>query len=150
MFQKQVNVQVHACCAFIVVEIIQRAFFPCGKPLWPCIQVKVIEMSMSIYAMHKSTVLPSLNAIFRLNIVRDLTIIVQFKTWVLDAVVTFREGQGHRTGKDHVDLQSVYLRSKNSMGITWTVSEIIEHLLCSWLTSVWPWMKVKKMMYHIW
>ena len=29
------------------------------------------------------------------------------------------------------------------MGITWTVSEIIEHLFFSWLRSMWPGMKVK-------
>ena len=29
------------------------------------------------------------------------------------------------------------------MGIAWTASEIIEHLLFSWLRYVWPWMKVK-------
>ena len=31
----------------------------------------------------------------------------------------------------------------NFMGIAWTVSEIMEYLLFSWLKSVWLWMKVK-------
>ena len=35
------------------------------------------------------------------------------------------------------------------MGIAWTVSEMIEHLLFSWLRSVWPRMKVN-MYSHVW
>ena len=39
--------------------------FPPAKPLWPCIMVKVIDTTMSIYTMHS------------LNTVRDMAIIVQ-------------------------------------------------------------------------
>ena len=45
------------------VKIIQRLFFAFADPRWPCIKVKVIEMSMSTYAMHRSTVMLSLNGI---------------------------------------------------------------------------------------
>ena len=36
------------------------------------------------------------------------------------------------------------------MGIAWTVSEIIEHWLFSWLRSVWPWMKGKVNIINTW
>ena len=49
--------------AFLVVEIIQPWMFAFAGPLWPCIKVKVIEPSMSRYAMHKSTVMPRLGEI---------------------------------------------------------------------------------------
>ena len=49
--------------AYLVVEIIQRWIFAFADPLRTYIQVKVIETSISIYAMHTSTVVPSLNAI---------------------------------------------------------------------------------------
>ena len=49
-------------------------FFAFADPLWPCIKVRVIKTNMSIYAMHKSTVMPSLNAI-----VREIAIIFQVK-----------------------------------------------------------------------
>ena len=39
--------------ACLVVEIIQCWFFSFVNSLWPCIKVKVIKMSMSIYPMHK-------------------------------------------------------------------------------------------------
>ena len=42
-------------------------FLAFPDPLWPCIKVKVINMSLSIYmylyVVHKSTVMPSFNAI---------------------------------------------------------------------------------------
>ena len=39
--------------ACLVVEIIQRWFFAFAHPLWPCIKVTVIKMSVSTYyAMH--------------------------------------------------------------------------------------------------
>ena len=36
------------------------------------------------------------------------------------------------------------------MGIAWTVVEIIEHFVFSWLRSVWPWMKVKVNIIDTW
>ena len=33
------------------------------KPLWPCIKAKVMDTSMSMYAMKQSTVMPNLNVI---------------------------------------------------------------------------------------
>ena len=36
------------------------------------------------------------------------------------------------------------------MGFAWTVSEIIKHLLFSWLRSVSPWMKVKVNIINTW
>ena len=36
------------------------------------------------------------------------------------------------------------------MGIVWTVYEIIEHLIVSRLSSVWPWMKVKVNIINAW
>ena len=39
-----------------------RTFFS-AKPLRPCIKVKVINISMSVYAILKSTIMPRLNAI---------------------------------------------------------------------------------------
>ena len=61
----QVLLIIAASLIFIacLVEIIQSWFFFSAKPLWRCINVKVIETTMSIYPMHKSTVMPSLNAI---------------------------------------------------------------------------------------
>ena len=41
-----------------------------------------------------------------LNIVRDITITVQVKMYVLNAVVTLGEGQSHWTGNGHIDLSS--------------------------------------------
>ena len=45
----------------LVVEIIKHWILAFADPLWPC--VKVIETSMSKYAMDKSTIMPSLNAV---------------------------------------------------------------------------------------
>ena len=36
------------------------------------------------------------------------------------------------------------------MGIAWTVSEIIEHLLFSWLRPLWPWIQVKVNIINTW
>ena len=47
----------------LVVEIIQNWRFAFADPLWLCIKVKVIESCMSIYAMYRPTVVPSLNVI---------------------------------------------------------------------------------------
>ena len=49
--------------AYLVVQIIQHWIFAFADPLWPCIKNKIIKTSMSRYAMHKSTAMPSLNAI---------------------------------------------------------------------------------------
>ena len=49
--------------ACLVVKIILHWIFAFADPQWPCIKVKVIKTSMSIYAIHKSTVMPSLDAI---------------------------------------------------------------------------------------
>ena len=63
-FQTEVELIVTICIACLVVEIIQSWILSSAEPLWTCIKVKVIEMTMSIiYPMHKSTVMPSLNAI---------------------------------------------------------------------------------------
>ena len=49
--------------ACLVVENIQSWFVSSAKPLWPRTKVKVTDTSMSMYAMHKSTVMPNVNAI---------------------------------------------------------------------------------------
>ena len=36
------------------------------------------------------------------------------------------------------------------MGIAWIISEIMKHLLFSWLRSVWPWMQVKVNIINTW
>ena len=43
------------CIACLVNEIIQSWIYSSSKPLWPCIKVNVIETTMSIYPMQKST-----------------------------------------------------------------------------------------------
>ena len=37
----------------------------------------------------------------------------------------------------------------NLMGIAWTVSEIIEHLLFSWFRAVWPWIRSGKSNWNV-
>ena len=53
--------------ACLVVEIIPHWIFAFADPVWPCIKVKVKvkvnETIRSVYAMYRSTVLPSLSAI---------------------------------------------------------------------------------------
>ena len=49
--------------ACLVAESMQHWFLSFADPLWPCITVKVIKMRMSIYEVHKSAVMPSLNVI---------------------------------------------------------------------------------------
>ena len=46
--------------ACLVVEIIQHWIVVFADPLWP--YIKVIETSVSRYALHKSTIMPSLDA----------------------------------------------------------------------------------------
>ena len=66
-FQSQGQIKIaYRCNKFngcLVVEIIQRWNLSSAKPLWPCIKVKVINKSMSMYSMHKSTGVPRFNAI---------------------------------------------------------------------------------------
>ena len=49
-----------------VVDIIQHWMFAFADPPWPCIKVMVIKTSMSIYAMHRSTIMPSLHVIAKI------------------------------------------------------------------------------------
>ena len=46
----------------VVDEIIQLWIFVCADPLWPYTKDKIIQTSMNRDAMHKSTVMPSLDA----------------------------------------------------------------------------------------
>ena len=50
-------------------------FSSADRPLWPCIKVKIIETSTSIYDMHKSTVMHGLSAMAEIIIVRDITML---------------------------------------------------------------------------
>ena len=43
--------------AGLIVEIIQHWIFAFADPLWPCSKVTVIETSMIIYAIYRSTVM---------------------------------------------------------------------------------------------
>ena len=54
--------------------------FSFADPLWPSIEVKVIETSMSIYAMHKPTVVPSVNVIAK--IMSERWLLITCKTFV--------------------------------------------------------------------
>ena len=47
----------------LVAESMQRWWFAFSDPLWACIMVKVIEGSMIIQGIYKSTIMPSLNGI---------------------------------------------------------------------------------------
>ena len=47
---------------YLGAESMQRWFSAIAGPLWPGIKVKFIETSMSIQGIHKSTVMPILNA----------------------------------------------------------------------------------------
>ena len=63
----------------LVVEIIQRWNISFAKPLWPCIKIKVIEMSVQ-YAVHKSEVFRHAKfECHNLDIVRGITIKLQVK-----------------------------------------------------------------------
>ena len=53
----------NAYCLLSCRDNSKLIFFPSVKPLWPCIEIKVIDTNMNRYAMHKSTSMPSLNAI---------------------------------------------------------------------------------------
>ena len=60
--------------AFLVVEIIQRWIWSFATPLWPCINVNVIEMSI---ICHASVYRHAKIECCSLNIVRDITIKLQ-------------------------------------------------------------------------
>ena len=84
--------------ACLVADSMQRWFvFAFADPLWPCVKVRVIKTSMSIYGIDKSTLMPSLNVIAEL-----FCDILQVTFW--DVHVALNEGQGHRTGNGHIDL----------------------------------------------
>ena len=106
-----------------VVEIIQHWIFAFADPLWP--SVKVIETSMSRCAM------PNLNT------VRDKAIRVQVthvSSLRRSCDLEWRARSSDWTNIIWTLLQAIF--TANLMGIAWTVSEIIEHLLLSWLRSV--------------
>ena len=107
-----------------------KLIFSNVKPLWPWIKVKVIEMSMSIYVMHKSTFMPSWNVIA--EILSDILLLnyklkyVKFETqlwpWVKVKVIGLAR---------IIQTISRTMFAANLMGVAWKVSEIIEHLVFS-------------------
>ena len=52
-------------------------------------------------------------------------------------------GDAHVTIIQDEDYWKYWIEIELITGIAWTVSEIIEHFLFSWLIPAWPWMKVK-------
>ena len=120
------------------VEIIQRWIVSSADRRLPCTKVKIIETSMSIYAMYKSTIMPRLNAIA--EILSDIFLVwvktlVKFETqlwpWLEVKVIGLT--------KYFIDLSSDYLHGRfdghclKSFRNTRTFS----------IRYVWPWMKVK-------
>ena len=66
----------------------------------------------------------------------------QLWSWIKIKVIGLRN--------DYIDLCWTIIFTAHLLGIAWRVSKIIEHLLFSWLRSVWPWMKVKVDVINTW
>ena len=69
---------------------------------------------------------------------------------VWDALMTLNESQGQRTD-NIIYVCSWTILAANRMGIAWILSEIIKRLFFNdYITSVWPWIKVKVNIINTW
>ena len=101
-------------------------------------------MSMSIYAMHNNVYRHGKFECYSLKYCPRY----YYSSTSKNCVVKFETLFYHdSTSSDwEKNIQTIYIWTIFTaflMGISWTVSKIIEHLLFSWLRSVWLWMKVK-------
>ena len=88
-------------------------FLAFADQLWPCIKVKHIETSMSVYAMHKSRIMPKIEC-HSLNIVWDITIQQQKYLSRLRSScdLEWRLRSSDWEKNLYIDLESDYLHSK--------------------------------------
>ena len=122
----------NVCCLLSCRNDSSTQFFCLCRPTVILHQGQGHRTSMSIYGIHKATLM------------RDkcprYCKLKSSEVW--DALVTLNEGLGHQTAMVISTFSRTTLTG-NVMGIERTVSEIIKHLLFSWLRSVWPCLKAK-------